>query len=467
MPTIPLELQEQVLGYLNGDLLSLTACTLVCKAWVPCIRHILYRTLHMNWDKRSRTLSLLQAFKHSREYVRNLTITRAGGLAPIELIRLLESLENLESLSIRTDHGPISTTSTSDNRSSVHAIMETISRVPDLDDRLLFAIADMPRLRHLAFGPEILLFATRSDVPCEARLSHALGLRELRSLCGDMFPIPRASRLWDAIAAKKAQQGAVPLLHFGATPGPGDSSLRPLARFLESIGEHLQSLWLDQRFIDMSAGTRFLDSGVSLKTCRSLRKLEFRLSRHGFTSCNALLCTVPHEAPLHKLAISISGLREGDFVNLPAPLSTPLTVLDTSIGNLVYLKRVEWRLVFVASGNAAPSIAGMKWHLPNLMTRPDVEVNWEAYCNNEVEGWGSYIDNSVRSMLDLCAIRREGWRVEVVPEDHHPPVRPERMSDLAIPLEVQERTLDFLLGGSQALRRVHASARRLEQPQAN
>ncbi|TFK78939.1 hypothetical protein K466DRAFT_506462, partial [Polyporus arcularius HHB13444] len=45
---LPLELDEQVLDHLQGQVRTLLACALVCKRWHPRCRQLLYRTVYLS-----------------------------------------------------------------------------------------------------------------------------------------------------------------------------------------------------------------------------------------------------------------------------------------------------------------------------------------------------------------------------------------------------------------------------------
>ncbi|KAJ7197367.1 hypothetical protein GGX14DRAFT_667863 [Mycena pura] len=77
--TIPIELQEQVLACLHGDVLAMKTCSLVCQAWRPSTRTHLFYTFEVRYDAQSdKDLSYCQDFVknflHLAGYIREIDI---------------------------------------------------------------------------------------------------------------------------------------------------------------------------------------------------------------------------------------------------------------------------------------------------------------------------------------------------------------------------------------------------------
>lgn len=383
---VPLEVQENILDCLLGNSQALATCARVCQAWLPRVRFLLPKVLHIDWDDPDRTICLLKALGQAYTDVQELTISKAGGMVEDDLVTLLERLKNLQSLSIYTRDGPSRMDITAP-RSSVHRVMVDIAKDTDLGERLLFAIANMRHLRHLAFGPDCLGLAlpwVTSDSEWR-RTCTPHGLRELRSLSGDMFPLLRTNRLWHTLAARKAEPGAAPLVNFGATLHSFVPPLRALGDVLSRAGQHLQNVWLAVRWHFMRYDEiphALLDNGVSLSACRSLRTLELRLDEYGLTPdvvkiWAVLLSTAPRDGSLVHLsvtaAVDITGWQEYlELPNIPEAFSH----LDSSISGLPQLRRMDWVLPQPSADQTSKIAARIAELLPMLKTNPNIEVNW-------------------------------------------------------------------------------------------
>ncbi|GJE96038.1 hypothetical protein PsYK624_122310 [Phanerochaete sordida] len=339
MHVIPLELQDHVLDSLRGDRNALVDCALVCRAWRRRARFNLFHTLNIDWQSRRRTKLLLEILLEAHGSLRELTFSHAANLQPEELIGLLEALENLQSLSILAHT----------RQSGLLGLMLTITAHPVLGERLLLAIARMERLRVLDFTPRGFLYTSgpgpRShDGPVLA----VSGLRALRSLDGDMLPAHRMHRLWTALAAAKAHEGAAPLDHLGTAV----HSLQPLAGFMRSVGSHLRTLRLDLRtvfFWEKDTASGFRESGLVLTQCKNLRALTLYLEapsardNGNIDVCAALLSTANTEdVPLAHIHIILYHLSH-KFFAIPG-LAEAVGALDENIVALPHLKRVDWDL---------------------------------------------------------------------------------------------------------------------------
>lgn len=105
--TFPLELYEHIMDHLWDDVRTLTACTLVCRAWVPTCRHHLFHTVTLNSVKDCARLNkLIEAGQSSSSaavhYFRTLSIVYDDKVAT-EWVndwvpRLLPHLDGVEHL---------------------------------------------------------------------------------------------------------------------------------------------------------------------------------------------------------------------------------------------------------------------------------------------------------------------------------------------------------------------------------
>ncbi|GJE96093.1 hypothetical protein PsYK624_122860 [Phanerochaete sordida] len=228
--------------------------------------------------------------------------------------------------------------------------------------------------------------------PSSTVLGHSL--RRLHSFHGHMFPVERMYRLWAAITAAKAQEGAVPLTHLGTSMAR--SGFQPFARFLEASGTHLQSLHLDMRVVafwrEDNAVDAFHSSGLSLSGCRQLRKLTVGLhapSRRW--SCShvsvfaALLCTTARCAPLAHITVIFDILTTEAF-EIPG-FPEGLAALDGRMAEMPQLRRVDWLLAQSGGGrqqspddvNSVEYRSGMlKTYFCAVARREEVEVSWRA-----------------------------------------------------------------------------------------
>ncbi|GJE96087.1 hypothetical protein PsYK624_122800 [Phanerochaete sordida] len=381
MRTIPVELQDCVLDNLRGSRAILVNCTLVCRAWRRRARFNLFHTIQIDWAERRRTTLLLEVLLETHSLVRDLTLTSAAYMQPEELVGLLEALENLESLSILAHR----------RNSGLLHLLFVISAHPVLGERLLAAIARMEKLRALDFTPRGLLYswAPQSTLREDGPALSGTGLSALSRLDGDMFPAQRAHRLWTAIAAAKALDGAAPLTHFGTAV----HSLQPLSGFIAEVGAQLQSLRLDLRAIFLAGEdtiSSFRTSGLSLSHCKNLRTLTMYLEapstrdNGNINVCAALLSTAGEDVPLVRINITLYHLSRKFFM-LPS-IAESAEALDESIVGLPHLKRVDWHLAHCVPDDDATShggktqLADMFAELfPELATQTKgVKVNWKS-----------------------------------------------------------------------------------------
>ncbi|GJE96037.1 hypothetical protein PsYK624_122300 [Phanerochaete sordida] len=380
MGKIPVELQDYVLDSLRGSRTALVNCALVCRAWRRRARFNLFHTIHIDWTERRRTDVFFEALLKTHDLVHDLTLTSAGGMQPGELVKLLDTLENLESLSIfahRRTHGILS-------------LMLFTTADFEHGEQLLLAIARKERLRALDFTPRGLLYNWRHGAHVHAGRALAVyGLRELRSLDGDIFPASRMHRFWTALAAAKAEAGAAPLDHFGTTV----RDLQPLARFMRDVGAQLRSLRLDIRETFLSGEntvSSFRESGIVLSQCTNLRTLVLCLEapstrdNGNIDVCTTLLSTATEGVPLAHVQITLHHLS-GSFFML-AHIQERLAALDESIVGLAHLKRIDWHLADCVPDSNATSLGDEDTlpvlfgeHFSQLAAQKErIEVNWTS-----------------------------------------------------------------------------------------
>ncbi|GJE96085.1 hypothetical protein PsYK624_122780 [Phanerochaete sordida] len=321
---------------------------------------------------------LLAALKNAYMLVRELTISDAAGLKPEELLELLESLDNLELLSVDA-HA---------QRMGALQLIICITTYVDLGERLLAAIARMGCLHTIEFSSHGSLsgWMPLENDPVPGALP-ACRLRRLQVLDGDVFPPSQTYRFWEALTAEKANDDAAPLLHLSTTMAR--NGFGPLARFLESSGTQLQSLRLDIRMVPLwQEGTlhAFHTSGFSLSVCKHLRTLTLLLDAphpqdtHNIAICAALLATAAADVPLEHVELAVYHLHCATF---DSPHTADMfDVLDSTLENLPHLKSVEWHLNHVEP----PGIPHMRQSLihvvrqriPLLARRKGVDLTWRV-----------------------------------------------------------------------------------------
>ncbi|GJE96050.1 hypothetical protein PsYK624_122430 [Phanerochaete sordida] len=374
MCVIPLELQDHVLDSLRGNRTALIDCALVCRAWRRRARFNLFHTMNIDWDSRHRTKLLLEILLETHGLVRELTLSSAAHLRPEELVGLLEGLENLESLSILAHR----------RGSGLLGLTRFATSHPALGERLLLAIARMEQLRAFDFTPRGFLYtepepwAYLYDGPALA----VPGLRALRSLSGNMLPAPRMHRLWTALAAAKAREGAAPLEHLGTAV----HSLRLLACLIRDVGSQLRSLHLDLRkmvLVGEDPASGFRTSGPTLAQCKKLHTLKLYLEapsareNGNIDACAALFSTATEDLPLAHIQITLYNLST-KFFALPG-IAEAVGALDENIVALPHLERVDWDLArCVPDSENYPDVPFAQLFSQLAAQTKRIEVNWTS-----------------------------------------------------------------------------------------
>ncbi|GJE96088.1 hypothetical protein PsYK624_122810 [Phanerochaete sordida] len=217
------------------------------------------------------------------------------------------------------------------------------------------------------------------------------GLCRLHSLDGDMFPAPRTHRLWAALTAAKAQEGAVPLTHFGTSVAR--NGFQQLGHFLDVSGANLRTLRLDLRAISFlrqhNTINVFRSSGLSVSPCKSLHMLAIHLDvtwrstgSDNLSVFAALLCTAAPNTALERITITLDNLRAESLTMTGAPEA--LDTLDRCMANFPRLQRVDWQLspsmrhahLPVDIAGTSPLLHLLEQRLPRLMRREGLRVTW-------------------------------------------------------------------------------------------
>ncbi|KAJ7670645.1 hypothetical protein DFH06DRAFT_140078 [Mycena polygramma] len=116
-PTLPIELHEEIIGYLHGDVPTLKSCSLVCQAWRLSTRTRLFYRFNAWHDAFADDASLpghcgkyVREVSHLADYIREIDIQDGTGglLTGLEaraLCAILDRIHTLRRLSISTSPG--------------------------------------------------------------------------------------------------------------------------------------------------------------------------------------------------------------------------------------------------------------------------------------------------------------------------------------------------------------------------
>ncbi|GJE96090.1 hypothetical protein PsYK624_122830 [Phanerochaete sordida] len=181
--------------------------------------------------------------------------------------------------------------------------------------------------------------------------------------------------LWAAIVAAKAHHGALPLLHLKAST---DSvNIIPLRNLLVQLGAQLRSLHLS---VHRSRHERSLDP------CAGIRRISVRvdgpnnIAAGTLAPCTALLATLPREAPLEHIAVTITYFGKESLHS--CQFAVDASTLDEHLAGRETLRQVDWSLVYAGRGDGdvlkdpSDAIGLFLPHLPQLAERADVKMAW-------------------------------------------------------------------------------------------
>ncbi|KAI0778585.1 hypothetical protein BD413DRAFT_609176 [Trametes elegans] len=328
MTKVPLELSDYIIDFLHQDASTLSACSLVCRAWTPAARYHLFRTVLLQNEAYTASFHrLLATSPELGSYVRDLTVAKLT--SPTDIFRLIKP-------SVPTDAIP---------RPGVFAHVTHI-RSLTLAHTDFKCVPDLKAFHHPTLSELSLSYCQFADFADVVDLANAFPHLASLSLAGLTWtheerapavrPLPELAHL---ALGRECDSGA--LYEWLAAAGVHTSLARLAVRcaseadtdlvgpFLKLAGPALRALALDWSFTGDKSIT--LPESVSLASCTALARLSLEFPVHYSTALpwvGALLSTLDDAAApaLRTLALDVRllGHVDGlDWAALNAALAAP------------------------------------------------------------------------------------------------------------------------------------------------